>query len=822
MNQEDLEEIAAVNKLIAENSTISDGTDSRFYNYKEICGIYCNESNALVLGFLQAIIESGGDSSSFVLTYPNAQALQNHVFLGYSIGSLSWKQRDNLMIVDGFKLFILHYMIDLSLPNSEGIKTNFEFQLRKLTDRISAESPKLNYALLSRTRELEEQSKITLVAIPYLGLTGCILTAFMVITLFNIPLYKSQHIEAIFGVISPGMALITTFGTLWGFGFPFSNILTVVPFLVITIGIDDAFLILAGWRHSSTQPNFESRIGAACAKSGASVSVTSITDVLCFGVGLISQMPVVQLFCLYTSVALTIDFFYQHFEKKRLCVITFFVAIVSICGKRQTRIEEKLEIEQKKVPSISSDGSSESYFNRLRDLFLGIGTDKISNNSNSDLCSKTAAKTSPTDQSKDAESTWLMAFVKFLHLRIVRFGILLVFILHLGISVYLCTLVNTDFDMENLYLKESPLTPISHKMQKFMLNESFVVNFAVSDFGTFEDEMKREQFAAMLRELENIPKYSMGENGSSIWIRDYEVAISFWGADEDDESIWEPIEMLKNYRSFNLPGKFIHTKILPSGDEVIDSFFFFITYHGMKNFLDVEELLNHRRSILTRYSSVFNISSHHPLEKVPTESAASAPINFIQTAISAIILMSILVLIFVLNIGAIFSVILSILSISCGTVGYLHLWDVNLDAVSLISMLMSIGFSVDYSAHICYHYFTMTSETDEKPKKIKHKIINQLKPSTDTLSTYHRLEHTFNGVGWPVIQSGLSTVLGIIPLLCVDAYVVAVFWKTIILVTLLGLWHALFLLPALFLAFNDFGTLFRCHRKNSVSDIPTS
>lgn len=52
-------------------------------------------------------------------------------------------------------------------------------------------------------------------------------------------------------------------------------------------------------------------MGAALAKSGASVSVTSITDVLCFGVGLISQMPVVQLFCLYTSVALTIDFIYQ-------------------------------------------------------------------------------------------------------------------------------------------------------------------------------------------------------------------------------------------------------------------------------------------------------------------------------------------------------------------------------------------------------------------------------------------------------------------------------------------------------------------------------
>ncbi len=55
-------------------------------------------------------------------------------------------------------------------------------------------------------------------------------------------------------------------------------------------------------------------MGSTLAKSGASVTVTSVTDVLCFGVGLISwvsNMPVVQLFCLYTSLALTIDFVYQ-------------------------------------------------------------------------------------------------------------------------------------------------------------------------------------------------------------------------------------------------------------------------------------------------------------------------------------------------------------------------------------------------------------------------------------------------------------------------------------------------------------------------------
>lgn len=247
--KEDLAEIGSVNKLIAENFTIQ--TPEKKYFYNDICGVYCNDSNSLVIGFLQAILETRGESSNFILTYPNAQALQNRVFMGYSIGGLKWEKQDDFDIVDEFKLFILHYMVDLNLPDGNKIADNFEFQLTNFFEKITAESKNHNYALLSRKRELTEQSKISLTAIPYLFLTGLVLTFFMILTLFDIPIYKSQHIEALFGVISPAMALITTFGFLWAVGVPFSNILTVVPFLVITIGIDDAFLILAGWRHST-------------------------------------------------------------------------------------------------------------------------------------------------------------------------------------------------------------------------------------------------------------------------------------------------------------------------------------------------------------------------------------------------------------------------------------------------------------------------------------------------------------------------------------------------------------------------------------------
>lgn len=51
MNENDIEELMTMHRFVINNITISDGNN--FLSYHDICGIYCNDSNNIVLSFIQ-------------------------------------------------------------------------------------------------------------------------------------------------------------------------------------------------------------------------------------------------------------------------------------------------------------------------------------------------------------------------------------------------------------------------------------------------------------------------------------------------------------------------------------------------------------------------------------------------------------------------------------------------------------------------------------------------------------------------------------------------------------------------------------------------
>ena len=107
----------------------------------------------------------------------------------------------------------------------------------------------------------------------------------------------------------------------------------------------------------------------------------------------------------------------------------------------------------------------------------------------------------------------------------------------------------------------------------------------------------------------------------------------------------------------------------------------------------------------------------------------------------------------------------SIVSICAGVIGYMTWWGVYFDMISMINIIICIGFSVDFSAHITYAFVLAEGKTRNE-----------------------RMRNALHALGKPTAQVALSTILGVCAL--------GFFFKTILLVILLGAFHGL-LIPAL-------------------------
>lgn len=171
--------------------------------------------------------------------------------------------------------------------------------------------------------------------------------------------------------------------------------------------------------------------------------------------------------------------------------------------------------------------------------------------------------------------------------------------------------------------------------------------------------------------------------------------------------------------------------------------------------------------------STLNATVFHPYFVFFDQFELVRPLSIQNMLIGAVIMM-IVSFIFIPNFLCSIWVAFSIISIEAGVVGYMALWHVNLDSISMINLIMCIGFSVDFTAHICYAYMSSTAKTPDE-----------------------RVKEALYALGLPIFQGSVSTILGMIALLLANNYIFSVFFKMVFLVVFCGAMHGLFLLPVL-------------------------
>uniref|UniRef100_A0A183BIQ4 SSD domain-containing protein n=1 Tax=Globodera pallida TaxID=36090 RepID=A0A183BIQ4_GLOPA len=109
-------------------------------------------------------------------------------------------------------------------------------------------------------------------------------------------------------ILCPLLSSLAAFGLCTWMGNPLYTIMCVTPFLIAGVGVDDAFIMLQSWQHHRTIECPRRRLSCVMVHVGPSITITSLTNTIAFGIGFFTPTPQMSLFCLCTSIAVFIDY----------------------------------------------------------------------------------------------------------------------------------------------------------------------------------------------------------------------------------------------------------------------------------------------------------------------------------------------------------------------------------------------------------------------------------------------------------------------------------------------------------------------------------
>ncbi|EGT46100.1 hypothetical protein CAEBREN_31907, partial [Caenorhabditis brenneri] len=347
-------------------------------------------------------------------------------------------------------------------------------------------------------------------------------------------------------------------------------------------------------------------------------------------------------------------------------------------------------------------------------------------------------------------------------------------------------------DYDKLLLHSDPLVE-ALKREIELFHGGDQIEIAIQNCPNLTVQANRDRIEMIAQEFENI-SYSLGGKGTSFWMREYKKYSNLTGSYLNDNrdswivGVYEWSQLFAFYKLWSQD--FVWTNEADYDTLELKSYRFRIGVHRLSTPTDLVLITEELRGVADR----------HPDLDIVTYQQSRAIADQLNVILSstitndtlAMFCMFCVALIFIPNPICALFITLAMVTIDIGVIGFLSLWSVKLDPISMITIIMSIGFSIEFSAHIT-HGFVSNENNLSAFDRCVDAMEKLAWPGTENLfSLNHFLNLTFS-----VVHGSLSTILGVFVLAFIDSYMVLVFFKTISLVLIIGAWHALMLLPIL-------------------------
>ncbi|XP_044032274.1 patched domain-containing protein 3-like [Siniperca chuatsi] len=703
----------------------------------------CAKANGECVSNTILEIVSSNETDQTSIIFPVYTHRSGSVFLGSVLGGVITDANSSVMSAQAVKLF---YYLDSKESTADASK----LWLRGFKELLSAEldSKHIDVSYYTSKSKQEEIDSHTTDGFPLFLITYACAITFSVISCLRLDNVRNKVWVAVFGVFSAGLAVTSSFGLLLYIGVPFVITVANSPFLILGIGLNNMFIMVSDWQHTNVKDPVPKRMAHSYKEAIMSITITALTDVLKFFFGVMSDFPSVQSFCLYTSTSIIFCYIYT---------ITFFGAFLALNGRREASNRHWLTC--MKIPSGNPDHHSEIY------NICCVGGDYDNNTG--------AEKKTP------ASNFFKDYYGPFLIKHWVKGVVIFLYVVYLALSIYGCFHVQQGIELYDLAADNSHLTIFKMKDRQYFSDYGPSVMVIVSEEFPYWDKTKRYQLQGCIEDFKRLQ--FVDEDVYTSWLDSYLSYGQETHLNLDDKDVF-----LKNLSQFFDLSPFFMQDVNLTGDAIYASRFFIQTVEITSASMEIHMLKGLKTAVdkcsvasLLVYNQKFIFYDQY-------EVVVSSTIKNVGVITAVMLVVSLLL---IPNPLCSLWVTCSIGSVTVGVTGFMVLWDVSLDSISMIVFTVCIGFTVDFSAHVSYA-FVSSKKTSPDDKAV------------DALSN----------LGYPILQGALSTILGVSALAWSEFHTFRTFFKIFFLVMFIGMLHGLIFIPVIL-------TLCTCHSdKNEDKD----
>ena len=558
------------------------------------------------------------------------------------------------------------------------------------------------------------------------------------------------------GILSVFFGYIIAVGLTMALGFPYTPVTGLLPFLCLGIGIDDMFVIMRCLKNipekEKVQNGLVKNVGLAMQHAGVSITVTSLTDICAFGVGAITFFPALQSFCISAALAIAAIYVFQS---------SFFVACMVL---DQRRIQAK------------------------RNGFLPFLVHKDWE--------------PPKWTQTDIGSIVMTKIGRVFDFRILQALIILFAAAMFGIGIWGTYEIKVEYDPITLIPEGSYLRSWLDQKEVNFPSDGWGVFIYTQDISyTMQDFEKIDMIATGLDNLtkEHNEWVHYGKQLSKAVQVPFERGTGFWWLDL--KAFIAEHKATKDWRDVIQRGKlplylsdFLHHE---DGSIYKNNFRFdggitcnmeappitsaklgtlkFRVLQGPKEHLPAQRAINDivRKAELS--NTTFAYSDIYPAWEIDEILAGELYRNLSLALLSVVIIISITLA----DICICFIILGCVLFTMVDVVGITYFLGMTIDPFSLIAIIIGIGLSVDYSAHIA-HAFIISRGTRKE-----------------------RAMNSFVAIGPAILHGGITTFLALIFLAFSESHTFVTIFKIVSMTVAFGLFHGLFFLPVMLILFGS-------------------